>query len=441
MPYININESEISTPSLFDVTENTVLIPILYVRKLELVPGSTELEYTETEVPAAKLYTSATEFNKDFSSGGGKNGQGARYIYYKDDESGIDKSYLMAYELLLSGLNVVIKPIKFDNKELWDSASFQTKITYNAALIKIANEVNDGLLKEFNDRNNFNIKFLTTGGYYNVKVPIGYDEVKQEIIYSNPCLELESIANSRQDCVALFEFKEFDNTDDFLTLLNDQNPGSGSIYSTAFFPWCLFNTTKQSNIIMPACFGYLMAYANSIQNNANWFAASGVNRGYIPKMIAPVVEVGEAFMHILQGDNTGNKLSCRVNPIMNAGSYGYRIWGNKVYYPTPVTENQYREYLNVRILLCDIKKQIYHSAMRTTFEPNDDLVWINFKSLCNSLLDTMKSGRGIKWYKWEKVKSDKYATITAKLWVTPIEAVESFDISVILTSEEVNVTE
>lgn len=101
----------------------------------------------------------------------------------------------------------------------------------------------------------------------------------------------------------------------------------------------------------------------------------------------------------------------------------------------------YMDFLNVRILLCDIKKQTFHAAMRTTFEPNDDIVWINFKGLVNTLLERMVSGRGLHWYKWTKQKADDKAVIKATLTIKPIEAVESFDINIVLTEDETVLTE
>lgn len=150
-------------------------------------------------------------------------------------------------------------------------------------------------------------------------------------------------------------------------------------------------------------------------------------------------------MHTLQQDSeAASKLDIAINPIYNAGTYGYRIWGNRVLggiSSNAVEADKYSNFLNIRVLLCDIKKQVYHSAMRVTFEPNDDIVWINFKTLSNSLLDRMKSGRGISWYKWTKEKSDKLATIVAILTIKPIEAVESFEINIVLTDEEASIEE
>ena len=201
---------------------------------------------------------------------------------------------------------------------------------------------------------------------------------------------------------------------------------------------------------MPAGFAYLMAYAYSIQTNASWWAAAGVMRGQIPQMVRPLFEIGDSLMHLLQGKDSNDDTNAifrtiRLNPIMNTGSYGYRIWGNRMAAPfkdlAGVYKTMYSEFLNVRMLLCDIKKQIYAAAMRTTFEPNDDITWVSFKVLCSNLLDRMKSGRGLLWYKWHKEVSEERATIKARLTVRPIEAVEHFDITVFLTDQDAEVEE
>lgn len=105
------------------------------------------------------------------------------------------------------------------------------------------------------------------------------------------------------------------------------------------------------------------------------------------------------------------------------------------------SQDLYMNFLNVRILLCDIKKQVYNAAMRVTFEPNDDIVWVNFKTLVNATLEKMKSGRGISWYKWTREYTDQKALIKATLTIKPIEAVESFDINVMLTDQDASVEE
>ena len=150
-------------------------------------------------------------------------------------------------------------------------------------------------------------------------------------------------------------------------------------------------------------------------------------------------------MHVLQGDTTTedyNNIAVRINPIMDTGAYGIRVWGNRVFNGSAgVDALKYSDFLNVRLLVCDIKKQLYHSALRMTFEPNDDIAWLNYKTLNNTLLDRMQSGRGIQWYRWAKLSTNEKATLKALLTIKPIEALEYFDITVNLTDSDVEITE
>lgn len=384
------------------------------------------------------------EFKKDLSLGGGLDGNYPRYVFVEDEGSSMDKSYIMAYELLLHGLPVIIKPILISDEEM-KANDKDGYVHLERATIKeiLAKQISNGALEEFKDKNTYNIKFITSGAYENFEyiepaVPVSLDDESLAIHEV-----LTNLAVARGDAIALLEMKkDFIDNKDLIDTVSSFYVNDNYKYAACFYPWCSFSTSARKGVAvqMPACFAYLMAYANSVKTNANWLAASGVTRGAIPSMIKPLYEVGESLMHFLQGDD--NQANIRINPIMNTGAYGYRIWGNRVVSPTSaILESQYTDFLNIRILMCDIKKQVYHAAMRTTFEPNDDIVWINFKALANTLLDKMKSGRGISWYKWIKEKADNKATIKATLTIRPIEAVESFDINVVLSNEEIELQE
>ena len=430
MPRINISETEQTLFTAFDATENVVLVPILYAREYDVDPDTGEITY-ETEHVESKKYTSYKTFREDMAN------------HYLTVDNEVDKSYTMAYELLLQGLSVVVKPILFNNADYDERNSegiiiVSNTISLEDAYLILEDKIGSGALEEFKDRNLFNLKFITSGGYANcgnldmLNISLGSFKV------------LQNLAEARGDAIALVEFRPLFNTQE--ELFEEINKSDASEYAAAFFPWCTCLTTVAgvaAPVDMPASFCYLSAYANTVQFNANWFAAAGVTRGRIPGLIKPLYEVGEALMHILQNDNidnvSGSVLDVTVNPIYNAGSYGYKIWGNRVLKSN--TQDLYKNFLNVRILLCDIKKQIYHAAMRVTFEPNDDIVWVNFKTLASSPLERMKSGRGISWYKWTREYVNQKATIKATLTIKPIEAVENFDITVVLTDEDATVEE
>ena len=286
-------------------------------------------------------------------------------------------------------------------------------------------------LDELANKNLYNIKFITYGGYKSGTAA-------------------GKTASDRGDCLALIDLEEgldYKGLESKLKKSDDSSSSSsalsGNKYSAVFFPWCHFeleNTKGTGNYLLPGSVAYLLAYGVSVQNNDNWMAASGVSRGAVPNLVAPEFELTEGQMHFLQGDDDKVSPSAYVNPIMMVGSYGYRIWGNRTM-DVDSGIDSYFKFLNIRMLLCDIKKTLYLASIRNTFEPNDDVTWINFKAMCAGLLDRMTSGRGLRWYRWKKEKSDKKAQIKATLTISPIEAVEYFDLLVYLTDEEVEVSE
>lgn len=262
MPRITINEQEDPRLAAFDVTENTVLIPMLYVRSWD------ETAYT-SEVPGAMLFTSAKEFRDTFNLGGGLNGSYHRYVTISNTGYP-DKSATMAFELLLQGLNVVVKPIKIgEERSLVVEETGEVTISaekYQELLHKAI--VDDGAFDEFVDKNLYNIKFITSGAYPNIG-SLSLEDGIGESMYTT----MIEIAKERADAIAMVEFrKDVKNTDELFELLEPVSVSKNAKYAAAFFPWCNFNTTfmnYERSQAMPACFAYLMAYANSVQSNAN----------------------------------------------------------------------------------------------------------------------------------------------------------------------------
>ena len=96
-------------------------------------------------------------------------------------------------------------------------------------------------------------------------------------------------------------------------------------------------------------------------------------------------------------------------------------------------------YLNLRNLTCDVKKQIYTACINLLYEQNTATLWTNFKSYLTPLLDQMVSGSGISGYRIIRNTSDSPTKISASIRIYPIYAVESFDITVYMTDDDVTV--
>ena len=447
MPKIIINEQELTTFAQFNATENSVLIPLFVTTPKD--PGR---------------YTSIGEFKKDFPVGtvtvaqsaegdseGVRratvaadgvisywkavkttiSGSGSSTVTDKKEVVFFDKSYLMICELLARGMIVIVDPILHAGKFADEQDAIDT----------IQADM-PGSINNFKDKNLWNIKFITSGAYPNAI--LGTDAQTGNDALIGCYTSLRGAAEARGDCISLLEFEEvlpFDyegtsqSSEDLPTLKKViMAANAGSKYTTS----AAGLIDNQGISTMPACFGYLLAVAANAANNiSDWLANSGTIRGRVPNLGSLEYTVGEALMHYLQCEEAykgSSNSSLAINPIMPVGTYGTRIWGNRTTFSAGTTDS-YSNFLNVRILLCDIKKQLYHASLRITFEPNDDIAWINFKKLNNTLLDQMQSGRGIQWYRWKKLITDQKATLKALLTIKPIEALEYFDITVSLAED------
>ena len=218
-----------------------------------------------------------------------------------------------------------------------------------------------------------------------------------------------------EDIDGIIKDTGLDSRDAFIIVPGCEETPSFSNYKTA--------------IVMPGSFKYLTKFASSIRTNASWFAVAGAKRGTVGGNPAYVITNDEA--DALQPDE-----GISVNAITKIRPYGNCIWGNRTLLSNtgnPVASS----YINVRQLVHDIKRHLYKTAKALMFSPNDDVLWVNFKNNVSPLLDKMLSGQGISSYRLVKVTSTARATLAAKIVITPIEAVEAFELTVVLTDAEV----
>ena len=216
-------------------------------------------------------------------------------------------------------------------------------------------------------------------------------------------------------------------------------------YGTMFLPWMLMKLnnayvgTTQS--IMPASFAYLKCLARSIRNNPNWLAIAGVGRGLIPDCIAAHTTkiLTNAIAESYQIDpGKSSDVGISINPITNIKPYGQCIWGNRTLAHMNSNRTEFAtNFLNIRNLVSDVKKQAYMAAQSLMFEQNTDILWINFKALMTPMLDRMKSGYGISGYKMIKGTPKDKTKLECEIRLYPVYAVESFDVYITLSDEEI----
>lgn len=357
-----------------------------------------------------------------------------------------DLGYVMTISLLNQGL-----PVQYAG--LYEIEVDPSRIDSVRPIMPTEEHIQN-FYKEYQDKGKYDIKFITPGALYdNVKV-------------LHNCMECAAV---RGDAIATLSLptKGLDNTQkienyikenlqDFATSKpvrrtvhwadKTKTTETYGTYSALFVPNIIMNlsgikydggSVDINKVIFPAYFNYLLCFAKHTVNNPDWFAIAGSIRGQSPKTFIPLIKFGDADVDILE-DRSNIKNHVASNPICNIAPYGDIIWGNRTMHPLSVPSNGQGDiiqltassFLNIRHLCCDLKKAIYQAGRRYSFDPNSDVLWFNFKSAVKPILENMMNNQGIRSYQIIRVKTNKKAVAVARVIITPIEAVEDFDIMV-----------
>ena len=286
----------------------------------------------------------------------------------------------------------------------------------------------------------YDFKYLTSGAYPVFEHYSSGDETAVNSIATNmiECAEtrgdatayIDSANNKTRTLIASKKDSVYYSYATYMrTLGNDY-----SIYSALFTPWYRSNCSTVNKIVeMPASFAYLSSLAKMIQIYPSYLAVAGVTRGLIPNFVSPCQNITNAMADSYQPRN-----DVAINAITNIKPYGYVIWGNRTGKNNAIDGNlTAQSFLNVRQMVSDIKKLVYIAAKSLTFEQNNDILWVNFKSKITPTLDKMVTSNGISGYKVIQKPTTEKAKIVALIKIYPIEPVEDWDITIELSDAEV----
>lgn len=443
MPKITINEKDYIPSSVANIFANIVLVPgnadkffsesATYALEDECIYGGVLYKCT-TAVETAGAWNSENwtavlddkgvviEFPRLFETV-----EDFENIVGKHNTTGFteDTGYKMAHSLLEENI-----PVLYDALENALSTLRSQVVNY---------------WDKFTDKYKYNIKFLTTGG---MMVMPDANTVSSDAAMSREShIKMIAAAASRGDCIALVDFDKALDTSEKISASIAKVKGttfktkSALRYGAAFAPWIKLvkGTYKESDL--PASFAYIRAFALSTKTNPEYLAVAGSERGLCPETVMrPLIQFGAADVKLLQEEDRASEKIC-VNPICDIYPYGQMIWGNRTLSLTNMLcdfDNEVlvdnddlvaSNFLNIRQLITQIKKQMYAASIKYRFEQNSDILWINFKAMITPLLDKMLSGNGINGYKFIRVATDKKAKLAAKLTIIPVEAVEDFELT------------
>lgn len=319
-----------------------------------------------------------------------------------------------------------------------------TTVTYETICNKML--ADNEFFEEIKDRGLYDVSFITTGGYPTIwgdPVTSGTTTARKNLI-----AKMLGTTAARGDCFALIDFEETaqirynnskyeiqksDGTWSEITEINiDTVPQDAFI----IHPWEQFTPNYSgvaTSFFFPGSFAFLKCFAGSIRTNNPWFAIAGVKRGAVAcSGVSQVITTAQAeAMQPTAGRS--------INDIIYIKPYGYTIYGNRTLIANTDAGLVANSFINVRQLVHEIKRNVYTVCKGLMFDPNDDILWVNFKNAVTPLLEKMKSGQGITSYRLVKIQSNARGTMTAKIIISPIEAVETFDITIELTDEDIAV--
>ena len=311
-------------------------------------------------------------------------------------------------------------------------------------------------LNNIEDKNEYSVKYITSGGYPTF-IELTQDDGSKSYSLADAMIDC---AMQRGDAVALID--PVDDPEDPLRY-NDENSvyykannffgsGKNNSFGAMFIPWGTYTCVTVTDInkmsqLMPPSFGYLMCVATAIKTSPNWLAMAGVTRGIVPNLKA--LHTNAILSNVIAEDyqpkygKENNKVS--INAITNVKPYGLAIWGNRTLEPVAEKGTTALNFLNTRNMVSDIKKLAYSTAKSLMFEQDSDTLWLNFKSGVSPLLDQLKSGHGISNYKIIK-GTTKYngqaltrGEMAAVIKIYPLYAIEYFEITVVIADEDVSV--
>lgn len=455
---IIINEIDETTPPVVESITDIVYVPGFAVKCTVNNDTYTIAEADEKYRDTAVLFENVDDFTKAF---------GDMPYYFTDGTC--DYSYEYAKALLTAGLPVLFEAVYTGvvTKTAQEQETIVTadKDKFLDKLKTAEIDTADGFYSKLADKGMYEFKYLTSGGWpiFNHAAPTT-DKNVTTYAENNIAKEMIKCATSRGDCIALIDHKKDTNNTlpltgqnsiyegmkyfaDEITALNAAAPSSIYNMSTAAFftPWATYGiahyikdtenegkTKQETTIDFAPSYAYLRALAASIKTNASWLAIAGVTRGVVPGL--KTLNTSKILTNAIADSYQDANAKISLNAITEIRDYGKCIWGNRTARDNTKGSTA-TSFLNIRNLMCEVKKEAYKSAMRCLFEQDTEILWVNFTAPIRALLDYMMSNQGISNYKIIRKTTTDKTKMACAIRLYPIYALESIEIDVVLTED------
>ena len=327
---------------------------------------------------------------------------------------------------------------------------------------------NENSLTFLYDKDSYSVKFLTAGRYHPISTNYSVtknDELQLDVNYKLYNL-LTGVAVERKDCMVLAsvgynaeEIKAAMTGDQFADCIFKSLNSSGSDggekvgeVTVVANPAVQTNTLgrKFSELLLPnvripvgddtttvpASYAYLAALSEAMNRDQDWSPIANSARGSVTAI--PDLKLTKYHFDKEIIKDIG---ATSFNGIVEIKPYGNVIWGDRTLLPNSKGVSA-SSYTSLMLMVCDISKRAYQASVRYTYESNNSVTWLNYKSMITPLLDQMVSSGVLQSYDIKKINANSnnstspYNTMICKITVYPNLPVENFDIYINLENAD-----
>lgn len=256
------------------------------------------------------------------------------------------------------------------------------------------------------------ITLLSNEDEYQFNVVIAPGITNQQ--HSNVASSLVSLAESRQDCIAVVDAVRYGQPVATAATLT----GLDSSYAAAYWPWLQVRSAASKNVWVPASTVIPAIYALTDRIAGPWFAPAGLLRGGLPGVIQTERKLTAA--------NRDSLYSVNINPIATLPGQGIVVLGQK----TLQARASALDRVNVRRLLIELKKFVKDIANGLLFEQNTIATRNRFLAAVNPYLESLIQRQGL--YAFRVVMDDTNNTadvidrnqLVGQIYIQPTKTAE-----------------
>lgn len=245
-----------------------------------------------------------------------------------------------------------------------------------------------------------------------------------------------SIAETRGDCLFLVDPPAGLDYEDAIAWHNgtgdyDDHAAFNSSYGAMYWSWqYIYDEVTDQEVLVPpsVVVAATIAYSDSISQK--WYAPAGLTRGVIKNALRSEFIPDSSVQDLVYSDPNN------INPIITHANSGLVIFGQKTLHRTTTALDR----VNVRRLLCYIKRFLKDICKTLVFEPNDEATWNSFEDLATPRLRTIQTDRGI--YDFKIIKGENIITdedidnyrMPVQVLIKPTKTAEYIPVDLVITS-------